>query len=68
MQSTLHGNFARSECHANIHLCYYVRLRAKCVAFSSLLCMYNVAAAIHVVIRSKHERERERERENESMN
>ena len=33
-----------------------------CVVFSRLLCMYDVAAAIHVVIRSEQERERERER------
>ena len=29
--------------------------------------MYDVAAAIHVVIRSEQERERERERENGNM-
>ena len=44
-------------------MCYYVRLRAKRVVFSSLLCIHNLAAAIHVVIRSNRERERERERE-----
>ena len=42
-------SFAWTECHARILICYYVRLRAKCVVFSSLLCIHNLAAAIHVV-------------------
>ena len=54
-----------TECHAKIYSCCYVRLRAKYKVFSRLLCMNNVAAAIHVVIRSKHGRENEREREQE---